>query len=60
MAWHNTTSVSSRTLLHSDSHYQVIVKDKKFQMDGKMPTHLGKNQTMLHGCTNFDFTSLGH
>jgi hypothetical protein len=45
---------------HNGSHYKAIAKDKSFRMDSKVLIDLGKNQVTIHGCTDLDFTSLGH
>jgi hypothetical protein len=45
---------------HYGFHYQATLKDKSLQVDDKVPTSLGKNQVVLHGCIAVDFTSLGH
>jgi hypothetical protein len=37
---------------HYGFHYQATTKDVNFWVDNKMPTSLGKNQVVLHGCTN--------
>jgi len=44
---------------HYASHYQVIMKDKSFRVDSKVPVGLGKNQIALHGCIDLDLISLG-
>jgi hypothetical protein len=60
MAHHNTIGVHQEFFFYYGSHYQAIIKNIFFQMDNKVPTDLGKNQVETHGCTNLDFTTLGH
>jgi hypothetical protein len=59
MAWHYIIDVSSRILLPLWFPLPSYYKRHKL-LDGQQSANkFGKNQTMLHGCTDLGFTSLG-